>query len=71
MSVFNFEKSLDKLNQLVETMEKGNLPLEDSLKNFEIGITLIRECQNALTAATQKVQILSQQQTLEDFQKND
>lgn len=55
---FNLEKSLNKLNQLVEKMERGNLPLEESLKNFEQGISLIRECQKTLINAEQKVKVL-------------
>lgn len=67
---FNFEKSLTDLTTLVDKMDQGNLSLEDSLKNFESGIKLIRQCQRVLTAAEQKVQILTQQageQSLEDF----
>ena len=64
---FNFEKSLASLNLLVEKMEGGDLSLEDSLKQFEQGIGIIRECQQALTQAEQKVQILTDQQNLSDF----
>ncbi len=66
----DFEKSLDKLNKLVEKMEQGNLPLEESLKNFETGVGLIRECQEALNNAEQKVKILTEKngkETLETF----
>ncbi len=55
----NFEKSLAELEQLVETMEKGDLSLEESLKNFERGVALTRACQKALEQAEQRVQILS------------
>ena len=51
----DFEKSLEKLNKLVEKMEQGNLPLEESLKSFEDGVVLIRQCQEALDKAEQKV----------------
>lgn len=54
----DFEKSLDQLESLVEEMEGGDLSLEDSLKAFEQGIKLTRECQSALSAAEQKVQLL-------------
>jgi exodeoxyribonuclease VII small subunit len=54
----NFEESLAELEQLVERMEQGNLPLEESLKLFERGIQLTRFCQKALKEAEQKVQIL-------------
>ncbi len=71
---FDFEKSLKKLNTLVDTMEQGNLNLKTSLQHFESGIKLIRECQEALSTAEQKVQILTQQNgrdTLEGFLNND
>lgn len=53
-----FEESLAELEQLVERMEQGNLPLEDSLKLFERGVQLTRSCQKALKDAEQKVHIL-------------
>lgn len=58
---FDFEKSLTELEQLVEVMEDGDLPLEESLKKFEQGIQLIRSCQSALTEAEQKVEILTKE----------
>ena len=57
-SSFDFEKSLASLEQLVEQMEAGDLSLEESLKAFESGIKLTRQCQTALDKAEQKVQIL-------------
>ena len=54
----NFEKSLAELEQLVEAMEEGDLPLEDALKHFEKGIALAASCQQALQKAEQKVQQL-------------
>jgi exodeoxyribonuclease VII small subunit len=53
-----FEESLAELERLVERMEQGNLPLEESLKLFEHGVQLTRSCQKALKEAEQKVQIL-------------
>ncbi len=58
---FDFEKSLTELEDLVEAMEDGDLPLEESLKKFEQGIRLIRNCQSALTEAEQKVEILTRE----------
>ena len=55
---FNFEKALENLEQLVSSMESGELSLEDSLKAFETGIKLTRECQTALKEAEQKIRIL-------------
>lgn len=54
----SFEASLKELEQLVEQMERGDMPLEESLKSFERGVRLTRTCQQALKEAEQKVQIL-------------
>lgn len=54
----SFEASLEELESLVEQMEDGDLPLEDSLAAFEKGIRLARECQEALRQAEQRVRIL-------------
>ena len=54
----NLEKSLADLEELVEELESGDLPLETAMKKFEEGIKLTRGCQAALKDAEQKVQIL-------------
>ncbi len=56
----NLEESLTEINQLIDHMEHGQLSLEQSLANFERGITLIKHCQKILGEAEQKVQILMQ-----------
>lgn len=58
----DFEQSLQQLEALVSEMEKGDLSLEESLKAFENGIQLTRECQTRLSEAEQKVQVLLEQQ---------
>ena len=55
---YPFEASLKKLEELVDQMEGGELSLEDSLKTFEEGIKLTRECQKALKEVEQKVSLL-------------
>jgi exodeoxyribonuclease VII small subunit len=55
---FNLEKSLAELEELVEELESGDLPLESAMKKFEEGIKLTRGCQSALKEAEQKVEIL-------------
>ncbi len=62
----DFEKSLVALEKIVETMESGQLPLEKALSEFEKGVKLIRECQQSLQQAEQKVKIL-QADKLIDF----
>ncbi len=58
---FEFEAALTELEQLVVRMENGDLSLEDSLRAFEQGIGLTRQCQQALSAAEQRVQQLLEQ----------
>lgn len=55
---YPFEASLKKLEELVDKMESGELSLETSLKIFEEGIKLTRECQKALKEVEQKVSLL-------------
>jgi len=57
----NFEQGLEELELLVERLEQGDLPLDDSMNEFERGIQLARQCQNQLTQSEQKVAILLQQ----------
>lgn len=56
----DFEKKLGRLEQIVGKMEKGDLSLEDSLKMFEEGVKLSRECHMQLNEAEQKVKLLVQ-----------
>lgn len=68
-----FEEAMQQLEQLVESMEKGELSLDDSLQAFEEGVKLTRLCQLALKEAEQKVQILSQNSpegNLEPFERD-
>lgn len=64
---YPFEESLEKLEKLVERMEEGDLSLEESLKTFEEGIKLTRECQQALARAEQKVKLLIDENSTTDF----
>jgi exodeoxyribonuclease VII small subunit len=54
----SFESSLRELEQIVEQLEAGDLPLEQSLELFEQGVKLSRECQKRLDEAERKVEIL-------------
>ena len=64
----NFEQALGELESLVTAMESGEMSLEESLQAFEQGVKLTRDCQQALTEAEQKVQLLlSEQGDTADF----
>jgi exodeoxyribonuclease VII small subunit len=57
----SFEESLKKLETIVDQLEKGDLPLEESLKLFEDGVALSSICTKELDAAEGKVQMLIKQ----------
>ena len=70
----NLEKALADLENLVEELESGDLPLEKAMKKFEEGIKLTRRCQAALKEAEQKVEILLKSaggEELEQFEVED
>ena len=53
-----FESSLAELEKIVEQLENGDLPLEESLRLFESGVKLSRECRDRLTDAERRIEIL-------------
>jgi len=53
-----FEASLEALERIVQQLEGGDLPLEKSLELFEQGIRLSRECQERLSQAERRIEIL-------------
>lgn len=62
----NFEKSMTELEAIVRQLEKGELSLEESLKQFEKGIKLTRQCQEVLSQAEQKIETLAAMPVVEE-----
>ena len=56
-----FEDCLQRLEQIVDELEKGNVPLEQALKLFEEGLQLSSSCRKELEEAEGKVEILLRQ----------
>ncbi len=54
----SFEAALAELESIVQGMETGKLSLEESLAAYQRGTVLLKHCQDALTAAEQKIQVL-------------
>jgi len=71
----NLEKSLSDLEELIEELESGELPLDKAMKKFEEGIKLTRGAQAALKDAEQKVEILLKsaggEDLLQDFESDE
>jgi len=57
---FNFNKGLLQLEEIINKMESGELSLEESLKYFEEGVKIHRQCHTALTDAEQRISVLSE-----------
>jgi len=57
--VARFEDAMQELEQLVARMEAGEQPLEKALEDFERGVALTRQCQQALDVAEQRVRTLT------------
>ena len=55
---FDFNKGLSELEEIIGKMESGDLSLEQSLKYFEKGIKLHRQCHGALSSAEQRISVL-------------
>ena len=54
----SYEEAIERLNKIVNDLEKGNLPLADSLELFEEGTALMKRCTELLDQAEQKVVML-------------
>ena len=54
----NFEAALEELEQVVEQLESGELPLDDSLAAFEKGVGLVKFCNQKLNEVEKKVELL-------------
>jgi exodeoxyribonuclease VII small subunit len=55
----DFEAALAELEAIVTRLEQGELPLEESLRQFERGVVLTRICQKALGQAEQRIRVLA------------
>ena len=58
MSKENFEESMKKLETIVTELEKGNLNLDESVKRFEEGMKIAKQCNTILESAEKKITIL-------------
>ena len=63
----DFEASLQKLEDIVSKLEDENINLEDSVKSFEAGINLVKECQKQLEEAELKVKELLDDGTAQEL----
>lgn len=70
--VLKFEEMMKKLEEIVDELESGEMPLDDSLKKYEEGVKLLRLCRKRLDETKRKVDLLVKKGgklTLEPFQE--
>ncbi len=63
-----FEDALHELEEIVRTIESGELSLEENLELFERGIALTRQCSSKLDAATQRINKLADENGIEEME---
>ena len=66
----SFEENIEKLEKIVTDLEKGNLNLDDSVKKFEEGINISKECNKILEDAEKKITILVKKEDRETDEEN-
>lgn len=67
----SFEAKLDKLDNIVKSLEQQNLPLNKAIDTFKQGIELINQCQSILTKAEQTIEQLNNANKLENLDFKD
>ncbi|EFM24942.1 exodeoxyribonuclease VII, small subunit [Peptoniphilus duerdenii ATCC BAA-1640] len=74
MENLSYEESVKRLEKIVEDLESGNLSLDESIKKYEEGIALYKNCSKLLQEYENKVEILSKNQDgeikLEEFSRD-
>ena len=68
--VNSFEENMEKLEKIVTELEKGDLNLDDSVKKFEEGINISKECNKILEDAEKKITILVKKEDGETDEEN-
>ena len=67
----NFERAMDRLEEIVDEMESGKMLLEDLIVRYEEGMKLVGVCQERLTSAEKRIEIITRnqagKQTVQDF----
>lgn len=63
ISKLSFEESIQRLKTIVDQIEQGEIPLQDSLEQYEQGMALIKHCRTILQTAEKRIEKISKAQT--------
>jgi exodeoxyribonuclease VII small subunit len=66
VSQLNFEQAIRQLGEIVEKIERGQIPLQDSLSQYERGMALIKHCKEILQKAEKRIEKISEEKKSED-----
>jgi len=65
ISKLSFEQTIKELTAIVGSIEQGQIPLEDSIKQYERGMALIKHCRGILQSAEKRIEKISKEQDSE------
>ena len=72
MENLSFEESLEKLEEIVNKLESGDVPLDDAIDEFNNAMQLVKICENKLSAAEESIaKIVQDNGQIEDFEINE
>lgn len=66
ISKLSFEEAIKNLTEIVGKIEQGQIPLQDSLQQYERGMALIKHCRGILQKAEKRIEKISEEKTSED-----
>jgi exodeoxyribonuclease VII small subunit len=66
MSKLSFEQAIKELGGIVQKIEQGQIPLQDSLNQYERGMALIKHCRGILEKAEKRIEKVTQKDSPED-----
>ena len=67
----NFEDSIRELTSIVGKIEQGQIPLQDSIEQYEKGMTLIKHCREILVKAEKRIEKISQTQDTKSLDEDE
>lgn len=65
ISKMGFEEAIKELGGIVQDIEEGEIPLQDSLAQYEKGMALIKHCKNILQKAEKRIEKISKEEGAE------
>jgi exodeoxyribonuclease VII small subunit len=64
---FSVEEAFQKIEEKIKSLEAEDITLEESFKQYQEGMKLLKDCHEAIAAVEKKVQVIAQDGSLEDF----